>query len=174
MADFYPYLMSSLPMLHFGMHPPLSSEKLLEICHGLIPENDYTILSSLNLVEEKAPEEATQVTIRQWLCFDTTLRNELVKLRATRRHIDAVRYLRHDGYAAGDLAHIALAAIRNPSVIEGERFLDQERWKVLEEFSFGHFFDLDALIVYAYKLRLLERWENIRVADKERLFNVYV
>jgi len=146
----------------------------LEICRGLIPENDYLILSSLSLTQEKAPGEATQATIKQWLHFDTTLRNELVRLRAARRHIDASQYLRHDGYAASELAHIALAAVRNPSVAEGEKSLDQERWKALDEFSFGHFFDLDALIIYAYKLRLLERWENIRIADKEKLFNIYV
>jgi len=174
MADFYPYLISSLPMLHFGMHPQLSSDKLLEICRGLIPEKDYTILSSLPLAQEKAPEEVGQATIKQWLRFDTTLRNELVKLRATRKHIDASQYLRHDGYAAGELAHIALAAVRNSSIADGERFLDQERWRALDELSFGHFFDLDALIIYAYKLRLLERWEKIRVADKEGLFNAYV
>ena len=47
--------------------------------------------------------------------------------------------------------------------------LDQARWAKLDELSFGHYFDLEALIIYAYKLRLLERWEKIRTADKERL-----
>jgi len=174
MVDFYPYLISSLPMLHFGMHPPLSSERLLEICRGLITENDYQILSNLPLAQEKSPEEAEQSTIKEWLRFDTTLRNELVKLRATRKHIDASQYLRHDGYAESELAHIALAAVRNPSITEGEKSLDKERWKTLDELSFGHFFDLDALIIYAYKLRLLERWDKIGTADKESFFNTYV
>jgi len=35
--------------------------------------------------------------------------------------------------------------------------------------STGHYFDLDLLITYAYKLLILQRWENIREADKKIL-----
>jgi hypothetical protein len=35
----------------------------------------------------------------------------------------------------------------------------------LEELATGHYFDLVFLITYAYKLMILQRWENIRSAD---------
>ena len=61
-----------------------------------------------------------------------------------------------------------MAAYRTPSVIEAERAIDQERWRALDDIALGHYFDIDALIVYAYKLKILERWETIRVADKKK------
>ena len=39
------------------------------------------------------------------------------------------------------------------------------RWKALEELALGHYFDVGVLITYAYKLMILQRWENIRSAE---------
>ncbi len=114
-------------------------------------------------------EKITQPTVERWVEFDTQLRNELVKVRAARRHVDPAKYLKPDIYSPLSVAHIALAAQRNTSIIEGEKSLDYERWKFLDELAIGHYFDLDALIVYTYKLLILIRWENINSADKERL-----
>jgi hypothetical protein len=47
MAEFYPYLIASLPMLHFGMKPPFSFERFLEICDRLIPDKDFQVLLTL-------------------------------------------------------------------------------------------------------------------------------
>ena len=152
-------------MLHFGMRPPLSFEKFLRICEELIPEADVEALKAVSLAEY-SPLPASSLS--RWRAFDTALRNELAKIRASRKHIDAHRYLREDGYADPYIAHAAMAAHRTPSVIEAEKALDQERWRALDEISLGHYFDIDALIVYAYKLKILERWEQIRVTDKKR------
>jgi len=59
--------------------------------------------------------------------------------------------------------------LRNPSIFEAERALDLERWRLLDELSFGHYFDFDALLIYALKLKILERWLKIEIADKERI-----
>ena len=169
MADFYPYLVASLPTLHFAIKPPFPTEKLLEKCQELIPEKDFVLLLELPDTNNAITEETNQPTIKNWLSFDSALRNELVKIRASRLHTDAQRYLRADGYVNPNITHIALTAYLNPSILEAERFLDHERWKALDELSIGHYFDLDFLIVYAYKLRILERWEKIAIADKQTL-----
>lgn len=166
MPTFYPYLISSLPMLHFGTKPPLSFEKFLLKCQELIPRQDLRILEAI--AGQDAPLEQRPV-IKKWFEFDTLLRNELVKLRASRKKIDPAKYLRPDGYASPSFYHIALAAQRNPLPLEGEKLLDQERWNFLEALSFGHYFDLDFLIIYGYKLLILERWERINSADKARI-----
>jgi len=168
MASFYTYLISSLPMLHFGLRPPFPFEKFLQRCEELIPQNDLEVLKSLARQDARKGESAI---IEKRLDFDTMLRNELVKIRASRKKIDPARYLRPDGYAGPSFYHIALAAQRNPSPLEGERILDQERWNFLEELSFGHYFDLDFLIIYAYKLLILERWEGINLADKSKVLD---
>ncbi len=168
MASFYTYLISSLPMLHFGARPPFSFEKFLLRCEGLIPQEDFRVIKNL---AKQDTHKGPKAVIKKWVDFDTTLRNELVKLRASRKKIDPVKYLRPDGYAGPSFYHIALAAQRNPSPLEGERLLDLERWNFLEGVSFGHYFDSDVLIIYAYKLLILERWERINSADNNKILD---
>lgn len=168
MASFYIYLISSLPTLHFGLRPPFPFEKFVQRCEELIPQNGLEVLKSLT--RQDTHRGVRNITDR-WLDFDSMLRNELVKIRASRKKIDPARYLRPDGYAGPSFYHIALAAQRNPSPLEGERILDQERWNFLEELSFGHYFDLGFLIIYAYKLIILERWERINSADKNKILD---
>ncbi len=115
------------------------------------------------------PAPTRNDAIKRWVTFDTQLRNELVKVRSGRRRADPSKYLRRDGSAYGAIPHIALAARRSPSILEGERLLDRERWNFLNELEFGHYFDIDFLAIYARKLKILERWEEVRSSDKEAL-----
>jgi len=167
MANFYPYLVSSLPMLHFGNTPPFSFEKFIEMCKDQITEEE---LSVIELTKDIYAAECAQPTLVKWRIFDTALRNELVKIRASRKRLDPLKYVRGgDGYIESYITHIALGAYRNPSIIEAEKFLDRERWRVLDEFTLGHYFDLDVLIVYALQLLILARWVRINSADKSQL-----
>jgi len=156
-------------MLHFDMKPPFSSEIFLDKCRQLISEPDYQIISAIPETKDAILDEIGNDTIKRWLTFDTQLRDELVKIRAGRRHVDPSKYLRRDSSASGAIPHIALAAHRSPSILEGEHLLDRERWNFLNELEFGHYFDLGFLVVYAYKLKILGRWEEVRSSDKDAL-----
>lgn len=172
MNDYYVYLISSLPMLQFGMKPPFSYERFTQACVGFIPEEELALLQSLPAITEKPYSGQTKSVLDKWYEFDRDLRNELVKIRASRKKIDPHKYLRpDDGYVEPYITHSALHAHRNPSVLESEKILDQERWNKLEEMALGHFFDFDFLIVYALKLTLLLRWEAIRLAEPAALLN---
>lgn len=153
-------------MLHFGARPPFTFAKFLEICQDKIPESDAGIIKSLT--GGYAPEFSPSA-LKRWRDFDTALRNELVKIRASRRHVDYLKYIRGDEYIEPYVIHIAMSAHRTPSILEAERLLDRERWLILDELAAGHYFDLDFLISYALKLLILERWERINSADKPRL-----
>jgi len=168
MPAHYIYLISSLPMLHFMMKPPFTFEGLLDRCRQLIPEKDIKIIESVSIAGAYT-QEPPNVMIKKWQEFDTELRNELVKIRAVRKKIDPAKYLRPDNAVNLEVAQIALHAHRIPSLLESEKTLDKARWNFLEELSIGHYFDIDLLIVYAYKLLILERWENIVSADSRRL-----
>jgi hypothetical protein len=165
MPQLYAYFIASLPMLHFGSRAPFSFEKFVTGCEELIGIEEAQIIRSLR--DPALP--ATRPTIAKWLDFETVLRNELVKIRAGRKRIEPEKYLRPDGYAGPAVYHVALAAYRAHSPLEGEKILDQERWNFLEELCIGHYFDLDFLIIYAYKLLILERWEKINTAHKHEL-----
>src|SRR3989338_5619822 len=105
MPSFYPYLIASLPLLHFEARPPFSCEKFILRCKEFIPESDFHLLQNLTLQDTKS---LSRPIIKQWLDFDTGLRNELVKVRAEHKKIDPARYLRPDGYANSSLYHTAI------------------------------------------------------------------
>lgn len=169
MADFYPYLIASLPMLHFGMKPPFSFERFLELCRPFTPEKDYELIRILPQPEQYSETGEKNRVIQQWIAFDTALRNELVRVRSTKKHIEPATYLRPAGYSGPSLTPAVLAAGIHTSILDAEKTLDETRWKALEELAAGHYFDLDFLITYAYQLLILQRWENIRSADGKTL-----
>lgn len=166
-------------MLHFDMKPPFPYEVFLDKCRQFLSESDYKIITALPDVgaplvgaQRAGTRPAPTIgndTIKKWVIFDTQLRNEFVKVRSGREHVDPSKYLRPDGSAYGAIPHIVLAAHRSHSILEGERLLDRERWNYLNELEFGHYFDIDILIIYAYKLKILERWEGVRSSDKDAL-----
>lgn len=153
-------------MLQFGGKPPFSFERFIEMCRDHVPGED---LAQVKQCADDAfiQKAQSQPALAQWAVFETSLRNELVRIRAGRKKIDGSKYLRAEG--SGDVAmyHRAMASHRILSPVESEKFLDGERWLRLEELSLGHFFDCDALIVYALKLRILLRWDIIDRADKQ-------
>lgn len=165
MPVYYTYLISSLPALVFGAEPPFSFGDFLKICQPLISESDFNILKTSSR-EGEYIYEGIPPTLQKWREFDTTLRNELVKIRASRKKIDPAKYLRRDGYAESSISHAALNAYRNPSLLEAEKALDLARWRALEELCVGHYFDIDFLLIYAHKLLILQRWQRINSADK--------
>lgn len=167
MPQFHVYLISSLPMLHFGMKPPFSFEKFLKMCEGLVSDEDAAVIASVasRASSSRFTGLLAKTVLGKWYNFDTSLRNELVKIRAARKHIDPLKYLRHDGFTESSISHAALAAARNPSIIESEKMLDRQRWHFLDELSIGHYFDIDFLIIYALKLLILGRWGRINSTD---------
>jgi len=167
MAKFYEYLMASLPALQFGAQPPFDFNRFIEIVRGQIPEKDLEVIRRLGghmSYEEKTGQSA----LDSWLEFEVALRNELARIRASRIKTDAQKFLRRDGLSDPALYHAAMHAHRIPSLIESEKFLDARRWQKLDELALGHYFDLEALAVYALKLVILIRWDTIQKLDKEK------
>ena len=170
MPSSYPYLISSLPMLHFGAKPHFSLQSFIETCRDQIPDKDLDIVSRC-LGETLLEENIGQQTLRKWVIFEVGLRNELVKIRSSRKKIAPEKYLRSGGSQEPALYHIAMNSHRILSLVESEKFLDQERWRRLEELALGHYFDLDALIIYALKLQILWRWEKADRTDKTKILD---
>jgi hypothetical protein len=155
-------------MLQFGAKPPFSFERFIAMCQDLVPAEDLAYIRLCGK-DELLEQDVSQPTLAQWLAFETGVRNELVKIRASRKKTDAQRFLRPGGSSDPQLFHIAINSHRVLSPVESEKFLDRARWQELEDLAFGHYFDRDALIVYALKLRINLRWEIIDAADKQEM-----
>lgn len=165
MSGYYTYLISSLPVLHFGVKPPFSFDRFLQMCEGVLSREDINIIKASTEIDGYEGE-IKEPALRKWRAFHVTLRNELVKIRSSRVKRDPLKYIRPGGYTDPSITHIAVHAHRTPSIIEAERILDREKWHFLEELETGHYFDIDSVIAYANKLLILQRWHKINTLDK--------
>jgi len=165
---YYTYLLSSLPMLRLDRESPFSFEKFLEICKSSLSENDIEILKSCKKISHSHYDNE-QPTLKKWHSFDVALRNALVKIRSARKHKDPDKYLRRDGYVDPYITNIAMNAYKNPSILESEKILDEERWRALDELQTGHYFDIDTLVIYAHKLLISEKWDRVKESNKSHV-----
>jgi len=169
MPSYYTYLISSLPLLNFGANPPFSLEEFIEVCSGVIKNTDLQeIIDAVNIPDYKLNLKSAQI-LKKWRIFNISLRNELARVRAGRKKVDPSKYISQDIYPLASITHAAMSAYRNQNILEAEKYLDLERWHFLDDTSFGHYFDIDLLIAYALKLKILIRWDRINKADKESL-----
>ena len=160
MSKYY-YLTASLPMLHLGAPPPLTSREFLEMCERLMSPSDY---EQIRLARLNSPEPARCRVdlLRRYQDAELGLRNELVRLRAKTRNVEPDRYVRRDA-----LNPVWMGAAREISEqdtpLKSELLLGEVLWRVVEDLSAGHFFDLDLLAGYYLKLQILERKARFQV-----------
>lgn len=155
MAQYY-YTVASLPLLFLDTEQFPKIEGFLASVQEAAPKGDFAIISSATLYPSKNP---LHPIIEKWWQFESSLRNELVKLRASRLSVDGAPYLVNTvpPYNLIDLINLAREAFLEESPLVGEGILDRGRWAYLDELEFGHYFDLEKLIVYYLKLQILER-----------------
>lgn len=169
MANYYIYLISSLPALSFGAKPPFSFDRFLSSCEGLVSDEDMSLIRSAGDPGSNCAA-LKNATLKKLTAFETMLRNELVKIRSSRKKADPAKYLRGEECPESvHAAHIAINAYRKTSLLEAEKALDRERWARLEELAIGRYFDIDILIIYACKLLILERWSKIQSAQTHKM-----
>ncbi|MFA6723341.1 MAG: DUF2764 family protein [Lentisphaeria bacterium] len=154
-SDFY-YFISSLPSLRFGEKAALSWQDFLQRCQERLSAEECAGLAALSL-EPLAPQEGEPPLIRDWKLAERYLRNLLAAQRARKRRLDENTYLRPSDIFSVQLGKRVEEIMLLPNAWEREQALDQLRWQRLDELAFGHDFNFEALIVYAYRLLILEK-----------------
>lgn len=164
----YPYFIPSLASLQFAAKAPYSYERFLALADGLLEQADIDLLRSLPDVLSGTYIGVDSV-VAQWMAFDTALRNELVKIRAARKHRDPSEFLRGPDTQDLSAAGLALQAWRATNMLQAEKMLDRARWEFLDESVRGHFFDRDMLFVYGMQLLIALRWDRVSSVDERAL-----
>lgn len=96
--------------------------------------------------------------VQAWREKNTQLQNTVAKTRAHRRRLDPSPFVReHEGFDPS-IEQAVDEAFVTRSPLERERALDNCRWALIEEIEGVNTFSLPALLGYAWKLRLAERW----------------
>ena len=151
----YYYLTASLPGIEMEGPLPFSVADFRGMCVSVLEERD---LLELDCVLEGRMEDGCSAFCREFTAAETQLRNALVRVRAGHRKIEGKSWLRdHAGYSlVVEKAVTDAYAKSNP--LERELVLDRHRWKVLEELALADSFGLPAVLSFAARLKLVERW----------------
>lgn len=167
MSKQYYYTVNTLPHLSFGKPPSIRKEEFFRLTKKELTAIDFTILQSADVCPPG--NGASLPALTKWYAWETTLRNELVRKRASKRGLDAKEFTRgkeHDDTCSRLVDEVC----RVESPLGAQRMLDQARWRFLEGLEFNHYFDIELLVIYFLKLQLLEKQDRYdRVKGRETL-----
>ncbi|TVQ40631.1 MAG: DUF2764 family protein [Spirochaetaceae bacterium] len=159
MSQYY-YAVAALPMLFLESEVFPGEQEFLDHCSAWLSDADFALLSTASLHPSFTFADRGSV-LGRWYTIERALRNELVRARAARLHVDEEKYLAGDDapawLSAGDIESRASEAFAQENPLRAEQQLDEFRWQVLDQLEVGHYFDLDKLIVYYLKLQMLVR-----------------
>ncbi len=173
MSQYY-YLVATLPFLLYESEEFISSDEFLERCAQHCTASDFAVLQAVRYRPEHA-ETSDIALLNDWYMFERGLRNALARLRGAALNEDVEKYLRvaddgGDGTHVGRVEELARNALAESSPLRAEQALQLARWQMLDQLEAGHFFDLEKLIAYLLKLRLLERNRKFNREDGIRVF----
>ncbi len=147
-------------MLVLGDPPAFSVEEFRESAAPILVEDD---LAEFDRVVAGQTEEGNSFFSAEWHRTDMQIRNEIARMRATRRSVEVRSYLKdHQGYSVAIADGVADAYAR-PNPAERERSLDRLRWSWLDELAARDAFGLTAILAYVVKLQLAVRWAGMDV-----------
>ena len=200
MASYY-YLVASLPTLFLDEESPITTAEFLAVCDRWLNTDDARDIHCLmdnHSASAKAsgfakasdfakatPDTTPDTTAdrlecikgacaNQWLARETEIRNTIVRLRAAKVRVDAEPFLRPcrelDLYTEKAVAE----AMSKLQPLERELDLDRLRWSLLEDLLRFDPFGLPAVIAYALKLKLVERWSALTVEKGRTVVEEYL
>ena len=182
--DNYEYIVASLPVLRpeDSRSDNVNAGALIAEIREQLSGRDQAVLDQL-----LAGYDAEQLTedfyrqilrhknrfLREWFRFDLDLRNA------------TVGYLNHQLHRAPDHDKILLEEreveefpeleaaeriLRGADILQRERGLDELRWHKVDEITLLDYFDLETLLGYVAKLKIIDRWLQLDPDSGRALF----
>ncbi len=165
----YYYFAASLPMLQFEGELPMSTKEFLGDCERLLSSRDFLCIKKV-FYEEEVDEIAGHKLLKAWMEFENTFRNEIAAFRAEANKDNPLDFIHGERYPDPWLHKVIISASDTDNLLLAERILDRARWQFLDELVAGHYYDLGYLIVYAIKLKILERYSLIYSSKGKEIF----
>lgn len=163
MKEQYYYVITSLPSLFLNEELPIKKNDFLVICKKYLKETDFKILESVSSFDVERDEVPLDV-IKRLFRWERGVRNALVRLRAVRLGLEPDEFVRGDIFDHSQTL-LAEEAFNANSPLMAEEILNKARWRYLDELEFGHYFDIERLVIFFIKLQILER---ISLFDTEK------
>ncbi len=143
--DKYYYLAAQLPLLAPDMDSPPTLKWFLEEARKWLSPSDYMNVASAGIRHYKTSPSRTKSAAR-YAAFEYKLRYELAQYRKAKKEDHEYR-----------LQGFSQSLVKEGNPLEIEKKLILKRWAFLDELEFGHYSDVDFLVITALKIQLLER-----------------
>jgi hypothetical protein len=154
----YHYLVASLPLLTFDQEIPFAPTEFVSMCETQLSKSD---LADVRNIVARRLDQVEHPVFRLYVAADTQLRSALARIRASRVSLDPGPFQKsYAGFSvyAEKLATEAMSAA-NP--LERELMLDKFRWQFLDELVVLDAFGAIAVMAFAEKLLIVERWQSL-------------
>ncbi|NLK06660.1 MAG: DUF2764 family protein [Spirochaetales bacterium] len=150
MASYY-YLVASLPSLRYEGSLPFTTESFLKLCTGQLSETHLSLVRSVLL-----GQPCSHSFVRSYQKFASMVKKELTEQRSRKLSLSDPLY-KNDGDKEARIADVVRQALSLEDVLAAEMLLVQLQWNYIDELCALHTFDIEAVLGYAIKLRMLER-----------------
>jgi uncharacterized protein DUF2764 len=158
--DKYYYLAAQLPILEFDTAPALTRAAFLKEASKWLSPGDLASLRSVHLDTTTAAGNEPPA-LRAFILHELRLRTELAQWRRARRES-------HE-YKPG---LFSASQLLDSHPLAAEKALLRLRWNLIEELQFGHYSDIEFLVLYHLKLQILERLQSFdRQIGEEKFFS---
>lgn len=175
----YEYIIASLPVLQSDFRGALDASEVLEEIRSQLSESDIKTLDFLlegwnpdSLTEEFYAKAASwrNSFIKGYFLYDLQLRNCKVlwlnKALGRPEGQDILPCPEDDFEDAGKAAEV----LSQSDILGRERGLDNLLWAKVDELTQMHVFDLDIILSFAAKLKIVDRWLRLDEAAGRELF----
>lgn len=155
----YYYLICSLPFIRQEEAPPINSGEFRSLCREHVSASDLRLLDAAALIPAKGAAFPAASAFSCWLEREKILRRRLAAFRTERKSGNPGKTGgKSDEFA--DIDRCILDAYAKPDPALREKCFDSLRWHWLDELEFGHYFDVDKLLIYKLRLLLHEKWQG--------------
>jgi len=149
-ASYY-YLVATLPSLRYDGTLPFTTDAFLALCKDQVSNAHYLLL-------EQAVEGVASMHhfLSRYQHFADMVKKELTEARSKKLSLSDPAY-RNDGEKEARISDIVRQALASDDVLQAEMLLIKLHWNYLDELSALHTFDIEGLLSYALKLKMLQR-----------------
>ena len=180
----YEYIVASLPTLQLedDRSDNLVVQELVDEIRGQLSERDAAVLDVLlsgyddNRLDAdfyRAALKHGNRFIRDWFRFDLDLRNTTVSyLNDSLGRPDKQDMILLEGRETEEFFELqdAQNVLNLGDILKRERGLDELRWRKIDEITILDSFNLDALLGYVAKLKIIDRWLQLDPDSGRELF----
>ena len=186
--DNYEYIIASLPVLRpeDARDDKLDAAALVEEIRGQLSARDEAVLDLLLSGYDPEQLDAAFYTralahkdrfIREWFSFDLDLRNTTVAYlndQLGREKGQDQILLEGRGDAEFPERAKADAILHGTDILDRERGLDELRWRKIDEITLMDYFDIEVILGFVCKLKIIDRWLQLDPESGRALFRKLV